>query len=193
MALLVLLLPDIRSLKLFVNEVPSFWINIWTSRIEDSPNDFIQSTLGVIASRLASIQELSLIIEDPKKHFDHRALDFLLTLPFVKTAYFRSTTAGAGMCDEESSPLRAYCTKSPIANLTIDDFIIDNETLIDILKFVEVLETFSFGYGGLSNHLSTTDAVEICQTLLPHRASLKELDIKGITISERKIRVQLAP
>ena len=75
----VILRPDLRSLKLFVNKVPSFWIKTWT-RIEDSSNDSIQPTLDIIASRMANLQELALMIENPGKEFNRRALVFRLIL-----------------------------------------------------------------------------------------------------------------
>lgn len=43
----------------------------------------------------------------------------------------------------------------------------------------ERLEQFTFTYVGLSNRIPCIDAVEICRALLPHRASLKRLEIRG--------------
>ena len=181
LALLVLLLPSLRSIKLFIEAPHLSGIDLWVNRIEDPFNDSTQSIPYLISSRLEHLQEFSLIVEDPEdgNSLDSRVLDFPFLLPSLKTVYFGTAFANDASMNDVNPPPEKYWRASPVTSLTIEQSLVGIENLRELLEFPKALESFAFSYGGASNNLSTVEAVEICQALLPHRTSLKRLEIRG--------------
>ena len=181
LALLVLLLPSLRSIKLFIEAPHLSGIDLWVNRIEDPFNDSTQSIPYLISSRLEHLQEFSLIVEDPEdgNSLDSRVLDFPFLLPSLKTVYFGTAFANDASMNDVNPPPEKYWRASPVTSLTIEQSLVGIENLRELLEFPKALESFAFSYGGTSNNLSTVEAVEICQALLPHRTSLKRLEIRG--------------
>ena len=171
LALLVLLLPSLRSIKLFIEAPHLSGIDLWVNRIEDPFNDSTQSIPYLISSRLEHLQEFSLIVEDPEdgNSLDSRVLDFPFLLPSLKTVYFGTAFANDASMNDVNPPPEKYWRASPVTSLTIEQSLVGIENLRELLEFPKALESFAFSYGGASNNLSTVEAVEICQALLPHR------------------------
>jgi len=159
-------LPQLQSLKLAVEYVPDFFDVFKPSSIY--PSGFPLS--------LQNLTELSFYWEDPDTPFSAYILLPFFLLPNLKTLYLGHPIAEA---DEEPLDFARYIRTSKITSLIIGIGLVESTALNVFLKLPAALESFTYTYGGGSKHCASAKIHECYRALLPQRASLKKLKIRG--------------
>jgi hypothetical protein len=129
---------------------------------------------------LQNLTEMSFYWEDPDADaFLAPMLLPLFLLPSLKTLYLGRIAAGTSDPDSDFEDFQQHYGTSTITSLIIDFGLVEQSAIVAYCKLPKRLERFEYSYGGGSNRCSNAELGEYYSALLPQKASLKTLKIRG--------------
>jgi hypothetical protein len=173
MAFLLSQMPCLLSLKIILADIPDFWNAL-------NPSIYSSNT----PSAFQNLKEVSLVGDDSDGHiFDAFSLVTLFHLPNISTLYFGRIIA-AGDSKDRPSDFAKFKGTSKVKNLTFDYALIEAVPLEVLISLPSALESFDVSFFNRSNLDSRAcegaTMREYYHALLPQRASLKIINIRGI-------------
>jgi hypothetical protein len=167
-ASLFLLLPNLQTLKINLESIPSFWEDY----VHSCPGDFTVS----IVPGLRNVREFSLIHDSVGDDLDPIALLPIFQLPNLRRLYFGGLLSSElewGNHDPSN-----YIGKSSVTDLSFDFALVDLSVCTAFLQFPRMLQNFTYTYGSGLTSVFGPDGNELHKALQAQCSSLSKINIR---------------
>jgi hypothetical protein len=171
-------LPRLTSLKIILEVIPEFMdvFNQLSSTLIETPC-------------LQALTELSFYWQERDgEPFSAPVLLPFFLLPSIRTLYLGRIRARTKQWPPYLPPTQHF-GKSTVKHLILDFSRVQSSLLQTLLRLPTALESLTYNIEGTSSHNMNASVAEFFEYLLPHKATLKKLEIRGT----RHIRAEQYP